>query len=338
MADRVRVERIAVLGAGAWGTALAGLAASAGHPTVLWARDPGLAAAARATRRNEAYLPGCRLPEALRITADLGEAAAAAGLIILAVPSHGLRAVAAAARAALPAEAVLVSAAKGFEAGSGLTMSAVLAEAAGAGRPVAVLSGPSFAAEVARGAPTAAVVAAADIRAAERVQRALGGPTFRTYASRDVLGVELAGGFKNVVAIAAGIADGLGLGPNARAALIARGLAEVTRLGLAAGAKAATFAGLAGLGDLVLTCTSPLSRNYSLGAAVGQGLPLDRSLAGRRTVAEGVNAAREAARWSARHGVEMPICDEVRRVLFEGRPPRAAIEALMARPLRAEDA
>ena len=338
MAERFLTERIGVLGAGAWGTALAGLAASRGHATVLWARDPGLAAAVRATRRNATYLPECRLPETLEITGDLAEAASGAGLLILAIPSHAVRAVAAAARAAAPADGILVSAAKGFEAGSGLTMSQVLTEVTGGTHPVAVLSGPSFAAEVARGAPTAVVVAAGDIRVAERVQRALGGPTFRTYASHDVLGVELAGGLKNVVAIAAGIADGLGLGPNARAALIARGLAEVTRLGLAAGAKASTFAGLAGLGDLVLTCTSPLSRNYRLGVAVGQGAAPAGLLAGRRTVAEGVNAAQEAARWAARHGVAMPICDEVRRVLFEGRAPRAALETLMARALRMEDA
>lgn len=332
------MERIGVLGAGAWGTALAALAAARGHATALWARDPGFAATLRATRRNATYLPECVLPDPLEITGSLAEAASGVSLLVLAPPSHGLRAVATAARAALPAGAILVSAVKGFEPASGLTASQVLGEVTGGAHPIAVLSGPSFAAEVARGAPTAVVVASADIRVAERVQRALGGPTFRTYASHDVLGVELAGGLKNVVAIAAGIADGLGLGPNARAALIARGLAEVTRLGLVAGAKASTFAGLAGLGDLVLTCTSALSRNYRLGVEVGEGATLAGILAGRRTVTEGVNAAREAARWSARHGVEMPICDAVRGVLFEGRAPRAALEALMARPLRLEDA
>lgn len=329
----------AVLGAGAWGTALACLLSSRGQPAVLWARRAEVAKALREDRENRAYLPAVSLPPALRVTADLKEAVGGAGLVVFAVPAQHLRAIAAQVAPSLSqAPPLAVSAAKGLEVATGSRMTQALAAtlpASCAGR-LATLSGPTFAGEVGRGLPAAAVVAAADPLVGAAVQRALSGPTFRLYVTTDLLGVELAGAVKNVIAIAAGIADGLALGASARAALITRGLAEMSRLGRALGARPETFAGLAGVGDLILTCSSDLSRNRTLGLELGRGGDLPQILAGRRTVAEGVETARAVKAVAARAGVETPICAQVHAVLFEGRPPREALNLLMARELKVE--
>ena len=330
--------RTAVLGAGAWGTALACLLVSRGHQTILWARRAEVARALREDRENTAYLPAVPLPPTLQVTADLGETVAGAGLVLFAVPAQHLRAIAARVAPSLKGAPLIVSAAKGLEAATGGRMTEVLAAtlpAPCAGR-IAALSGPTFAAEVSRGLPAAAVVAAADAAVGAAVQQALSGPTFRLYVTTDLLGVELAGAVKNVVAIAAGLADGLALGASARAALITRGLAEVSRLGRALGARPETFAGLAGMGDLILTCSSDLSRNRTVGLELGRGRGLPEILAGRNTVAEGVETARAVKAVAARLSVETPICAQVHAILFEGRPPREALTLLMTRELKFE--
>ncbi|HEV8662136.1 MAG TPA: NAD(P)H-dependent glycerol-3-phosphate dehydrogenase [Candidatus Methylomirabilis sp.] len=328
----------AVLGAGAWGTALACLLSSRDHPTVLWARRAEVAKALREDRENRVYLPAVPLPPALRVTTDITEAVGGAGLVLFAVPAQHLRAIAAQVAPALGGAPLTVSAAKGLEVATGSRMTEVLAAslpASCAGR-LAALSGPTFAAEVGRGLPAAAVVAAVDAAVGTSVQRALSGSTFRLYATTDVLGVELAGAVKNVVAIAAGVADGLALGASARASLITRGLAEMSRLGRALSARPETFAGLAGVGDLILTCSSDLSRNRTVGLELGRGRDLPQILAGRRTVAEGVETARAVKAVAARLGVDTPICTQVHAILFEGRPPREALNLLMARELKVE--
>ncbi|MGH7377667.1 MAG: NAD(P)H-dependent glycerol-3-phosphate dehydrogenase [Candidatus Methylomirabilales bacterium] len=328
----------AVLGAGAWGTALACLLSSRDHPTVLWARRPEVAKALLEDRENRADLPAVPLPQALRVTADIREAAGGAGLVLFAVPAQHLRAIAAQVAPSLSQPPLTVSAAKGLEVATGSRMTEVLAATlpAGCAGRIAALSGPTFAAEVGRGLPAAAVVAAADAAVGGAVQRALSGPTFRLYVTTDVLGVELAGAVKNVVAIAAGVADGLALGASARASLITRGLAEMSRLGRALGARPETFAGLAGVGDLILTCSSDLSRNRTVGLELGRGRGLPEILAGRNTVAEGVETARAVKAVAARLGVETPICAQVHAILFEGRPPREALTLLMTRELKVE--
>ena len=330
--------RAAVLGAGAWGTALACLLSSRGHPTVLWARRPEVAKALREEGENRAYLPAIPLPPGLHVTADLAEAVRGAGLVLFAVPAQHLRAIAAQVAPSLKDAPLTVSAAKGLEVATGSRMTEVLAAtlpAACAGR-IAALSGPTFATEVGRGLPAAAAVAAPDAAVGTAVQHILSGPTFRLYVTTDLLGVELAGAVKNVVAIAAGVADGLALGASARASLITRGLAEVSRLGRALGARPETFAGLAGVGDLILTCSSDLSRNRTVGLELGRGRSLPEILAGRRTVAEGVETARAVKAVAARLGVETPICAQVHAILFEGRPPREALTLLMTRELKVE--
>jgi glycerol-3-phosphate dehydrogenase (NAD(P)+) len=328
----------AVLGAGAWGTALACLLSSRDHPTVLWARRAEVAKALQEDRENRAYLPAVPLPAALGVTADLAEAVGGAGLVLFAVPAQHLRAIAAQVAPSVRGATLTVSAAKGLEVASGSRMTEVLAAtlpAACAGR-IAALSGPTFATEVGRGLPAAAVVAAPDAAVGTAVQRILSGPTFRLYVTTDLLGVELAGAVKNVLAIAAGVADGLNLGASARASLITRGLAELSRLGRALGARPETFAGLAGVGDLILTCSSDLSRNRTVGLELGRGRGLPEILAGRRTVAEGVETARAVKAVAARLGVETPICAQVHAILFEGRPPRDALTLLMTRELKVE--
>lgn len=330
--------RAAVLGAGAWGTTLACLLSSRGHPTVLWTRRAEVAKALLDDRENRAYLPGVPLPPGLLITADLDEAVGGAGLVLFAVPAQHLRAIAVQVAPSLDGAPLTVSAAKGLEVATGSRMTEVLAAtlpAACVGR-LAALSGPSFATEVGRGLPAAAVVAAPDAAVGAAVQRVLSGPTFRLYVTTDLLGVELAGAVKNVVAIAAGVADGLSLGASARASLITRGLAELSRLGRALGARPETFAGLAGVGDLILTCSSDLSRNRTVGLELGRGRRLPEILAGRRTVAEGVETARAVKGVAARLGVETPICAQVHAILFEGRAPREALTLLMTRELKVE--
>jgi glycerol-3-phosphate dehydrogenase (NAD(P)+) len=328
--------KIAVLGAGAWGTALAAAAAAAGHDTRLWARDAAQAAAMQAAHANTRYLPEVALPAALQATADLPSAlahgAAPDGLLIIATPMAGLRGL----LQALPAGAPALWLCKGFEAGTGL-LGHEIARTLRPGLPCGVLSGPSFALEVARGLPTALVAASSDAALAARAVQAFHGGALRIYTSTDVVGVEVGGALKNVLAIATGIVDGLpGAGLNARAALITRGLAEMTRLGVALGARADTFMGLSGLGDLVLTATGSLSRNRAVGLALAAGRSLPEALAELGHVAEGVPTAAVALARAQALGVEMPITAAVVAVL-EGRvAPAQAVALLMAREARAE--
>jgi glycerol-3-phosphate dehydrogenase (NAD(P)+) len=334
------VTTVAVLGAGAWGTAFAcHLAARASTPprVVLWWRDAAAAGAAQATRVNARYLPGVALPATLECTADL-RVAAAADVLVLATPVAALPALVQQ-LLAVGATAPLVSLAKGFVPAGDAAAGVALTHEALASiwpAPVAVLSGPSFAAEVARGLPTALAVAATDAGFAERVAMLVRGDAMRVYATDDMAGVEVGGAVKNVLAIAAGASDGLEFGHNARAALITRGLAETARLATALGGRRDTIMGLSGLGDLVLTCTGNMSRNRQVGLALAKGQALPAILAHLGHVAEGVGAARAVRALAERHRVEMPICEAVDRVLHAGLSPRAAVEALLQREPRAE--
>ena len=325
-----------MIGAGAWGTALANLLADNGHPTVIWAYERDVVDSINTRHENQRFLPGVSLSPDLRAAVDKESAVMAAELIVFATPSHVLREVTVAARTWIGGDATLVVATKGIERERLALMTGVIADEL-PGRSVVALSGPSFAAEVAARQPTAVVAACADASAAARAQDALSSPSFRVYTHDDVVGVELGGALKNVMAVATGISDGLGLGYNARAALITRGLAEMIRLGVRLGARAATFAGLAGLGDLVLTCTGALSRNRSVGLEIGRGATLSEVLAARETVAEGVVTAESAKALSEREGIEMPIVNAVHRVLFERQPARWALVELMTRGLRGEE-
>jgi glycerol-3-phosphate dehydrogenase (NAD(P)+) len=327
--------RCAVIGGGAWGTALADLLVRAGHDVVLWAREADVVEHINETHANPRFLSGVTLERGLRATSDIQAAVRQAAVVVHASPSHVLREVIRMASPAIEPAAIQAIATKGIEPESLLLMGDVVC-AEVPRRPIVAVSGPSFAIEVARRQPTAVVAASDDPDASATIQRAFSTPQFRVYTSRDVKGVEVAGAVKNVMAVATGIAEGLGLGLNSRAALITRGLAETTRLGIALGAEAATFAGLAGLGDLVLTCTGALSRNRAVGVEVGAGRPLDDVLAGTETVAEGVRNARSTVALAARAGVTMPIAEAVHRVLFESQPAGEAIAGLMQRELRAE--
>jgi glycerol-3-phosphate dehydrogenase (NAD(P)+) len=326
---------VAVLGAGGWGTTLADLLARRGHSVRLWAYEAEVAAAVNARHENPVFLPGCDLAPALTATTDAVAASQGAGVILTAAPSHVLRRVVEQARPGIGAEVLVVSATKGIEPVSLKLMSAVVEEVL-PGRPVTALSGPSFALEVFQGQPTAVVAAARQEATAREVQAVFATPKFRVYSHTDVVGVELAGALKNVIAIAAGILEGLGLGNNPRAALITRGLAEITRLGLAMGADPLTFAGLAGMGDLILTTTGALSRNRALGMALARGQTLAEYTAAHRTVAEGVNTAQAALALARRVGTELPICGQVAAILFEGKPPPQAVVDLMERTLKSE--
>ena len=327
--------RCAVVGAGAWGTALADLLARNGCDSSLWAFERDVTESVNTQHANPRFLPDVALAPTLRATSVFAEALEDAQLVIYAVPSAHLRAVVRAGARDVPTGAVLAVATKGIEQGSlGLMTDVVEAEVRD--RSVVALSGPSFAAEVAARQPTAIVAASRDVLAAQLVQGTLSSTAFRVYTHDDVVGVELGGALKNVMAVATGIAEGVGLGFNSRAALITRGLAEMTRLGVALGAQEGTFAGLAGIGDLVLTCTGALSRNRAVGLEVGRGATLDEALAGKETVAEGVATARSARALAQREGVEMPIVETVHRVLFESYPARKSVIELMARGLRAE--
>jgi glycerol-3-phosphate dehydrogenase (NAD(P)+) len=329
------MTRIGVLGAGSWGTTLADLLARKGHEVRLWAYEAEVVDSINRAHVNELFLAGRPLDPRLVACADPFEAVEGAPLVLSAAPSHVVRAVTAPLEPGVGRDAVIVSATKGIEAPGLCLPHEVLAETL-PGRPVVALSGPSFATEVHEGQPTAVVAAAADPRVAGVVQEAFSTPRFRVYSNDDLVGVELCGALKNVIAIAAGILEGLGLGNNPRAALITRGLAEMTRLGLAMGAKPMTFAGLAGMGDLILTATGGLSRNRSLGVALAKGERLADYTATHRTVAEGVNTARSATGLAARHGVELPITAQVAAILFDGKEPRRAVADLMERTLKAE--
>ena len=329
----------AVVGAGGWGTALAVLLADKGCRVSFWMRSQDVYRKIILKRVNEDYLPGVRLGETIRPTVELEEALRGKELVIFAVPSHGLRAVAAAAAPYLPPRAVIVNAAKGLEDPRRLRLSQVLREELPEtlhGR-IAVISGPNHAEEVSRGLPSATVAASMVAETARQVQEMLMTPYFRVYTNPDLVGVELGGALKNVIAIGAGIVEGLGLGDNSKAAMVTRGLAEMIRLGRAMGAQARTFSGLSGLGDLYATCSSLHSRNRAVGYKLGQGMRFGEIAAGMRTVAEGVNTTRAAAELSRKIGVEMPITAEIYRILFEGKLPRKAVEELMLREKKAED-
>lgn len=327
-----------VIGAGSWGTTLADLLARKGFEVTLWAYENDLVERMNATRVNDLYLPGFLLAEGLSFTNDLSEAVRDRQLLVLVPPSQVMRPVMKQAAADIEPGTLLVSAAKGIENDTLLTMSEVLLEVlpATVAESLAFLSGPSFAREVAAGMPTAVVAAASRPQVARRVQEAFSTDAFRVYTNDDVIGVELGGALKNVIALAAGVSDGLGFGYNTRAALITRGLAEMTRLGTAMGAKTATFAGLAGMGDLVLTCTGDLSRNRTVGMELGRGKKLEEILGGMKMVAEGVKTTLSAYQLACKLGVEVPITEQAYRILYEGKDPRQAVTDLMLRGLKHE--
>jgi len=323
-----------VVGAGAWGTALAQLCARAGLGVTLWTRKPALATALAETGRNDLYLPGVALAPAIRATSDLADLSAA-DLILATTPAQHMRSVLARLAPELPKGAAVILCAKGVEQGSLKLMTQVLAETLPQARP-AVLSGPSFAAEVARGLPTAVTLACPDPSLGEALAQALATPTFRPYLTDDLIGAEAGGAVKNVLAIACGVVEGRGLGRSAHAALITRGFAEMTRFGVALGGRAETLAGLCGLGDLVLTCSSPQSRYMSVGLALGRGESLSAALAGKRSVAEGVASAPAVRALGERLGVEMPICEAVAKIIAGEIGVEQAIEDLLSRPLKSE--
>ena len=329
-------QRAAVLGAGSWGTALAVHLGTAGHATRLWGRDAGLIAEIREARENTTYLPGVSLPERVDAVASLSAALAGARYVILAVPSHGLRAVLRDAAAHIEPGAVLVSATKGLEDTTHHRMSEVAEEETAGRHTVVVLSGPSFAAEVARGRPTALVAASRDAAAVQAVQEEFRTPYFRVYGSDDVVGVEIGAALKNIIAIAAGVVESSELGHNALAALITRGLVEISRLSCAMGGRRETQAGLSGLGDLVLTCTGQLSRNRHVGIELGRGRQLSEILASTRMVAEGVKTTAAALALGRRFDVELPIAAGMAEVLAGRLTPREAVGQLMVRPQRDE--
>ena len=330
------MRRVTVLGAGSWGTALAVHLGRLGHEVRLWARDPSLASDIAERRANAVYLPDISFPDSVTVTDAIAEALQDTELIVSAVPSHGCRGVMRAAAPFVLPRATIVSTTKGLESDTLLRMSEVIAEELGPDPAIVVLSGPSFAIEVAQQLPTAVLAASDNPRAIEMVQEEFRSPYFRVYGSADVVGVELVGALKNIIAIAAGVVEGLGLGHNALAALITRGLAEISRLAAAAGGRRETPSGLSGLGDLVLTCTGSLSRNRHVGIELARGRPLHEILASMKMIAEGVNTTSAALALGARHGVELPIVTQMAEVL-EGRSDvRTAVEALMLRPQRHE--
>ena len=327
---------VAVLGAGSWGTALGLLLARNGHAVQLWGHDAAQCAQLARARENAHYLPGIHFPDSLHIEANLARLAGTTQQFLLAVPSHAFRATLKALKPHLDSGATLAWATKGLEPGSGKLLSAVLAEELPALRAYGVVSGPSFAREVALNLPTALTVASSDTAVAERIAQWLRNERVRVYTSTDVTGVQLGGAIKNVIAIAAGISDGLGFGANARAALVTRGLVELVRLGTALGGRAETFMGLTGAGDLILTCTGNSSRNYRLGIALGQGKKLSDALHELGQEAEGVASAREAHALARARKIDMPITEQVYRVLYENLSPQVAVETLLKREPRAE--
>jgi glycerol-3-phosphate dehydrogenase (NAD(P)+) len=331
-----RRRSFAVIGAGSWGTALAVHLARTGHPTLLWGRDLAALADMAAHRRNLRYLPDAPFPDGLSVEPDLGQALDRADEVLVAVPSHGFRQVMSELRPRLRPTSRVAWATKGFELETGRLPHQVAAEVLGPSVPMAVLSGPTFAREVGQGLPTAMTVASRDEAYALSLAQGLSGPNFRAYTSTDMVGVEVGGATKNVLAIGAGISDGLGFGANTRVALITRGLAEMMRLGVALGAEKDTFMGLAGLGDLVLTCTDDQSRNRRLGLMLASGRPLAEAQTAIGQVVEGVPAARAVRDVARRAGVEMPITEQLYAVLYEAAPPRDAVAALMRLSVKSE--
>jgi glycerol-3-phosphate dehydrogenase (NAD(P)+) len=330
------MRTVTVLGGGSWGTALAVHLGRQEHTVKLWARDPVLVEEMSSLRFNANYLPDVMLPASVSVTHALDEALAGSEVVVVAVPSHGYRAVLKTAAPQVREHAVIVSATKGLEVDTHLRMSQVVEQELGAGHPVVVLSGPSFAVEVAYELPTAVLVASSDAAATDLVQKEFRGATFRLYGSDDVIGVEMGGAMKNIIAIAAGVVEGLGLGHNSLAALITRGLAEISRLACAAGGRRETLAGLSGLGDLVLTCTANLSRNRYVGVELAHGRTPQEIIAGMKMVAEGVRTTTAALALGAQYGVELPIASQMAEVLAGRSDVQTAINALMLRPQRAE--
>jgi glycerol-3-phosphate dehydrogenase (NAD(P)+) len=330
--------KIGVIGAGSWGTALANLLAGKGYEVALWAYESSLVKHMQATRENHMYLPSVALAEGVTFTNDLQAAAAGKQLVLFVPPSQVLRGLALQAAPWLDKGTLVVSASKGIETESLNTMSEVLEETLPESfhEHLCFLSGPSFAHDVATGLPTAVTVACRNAGSCDEVQQVFSADRFRVYTNDDIIGVELGGALKNVIALAAGVCDGLGFGHNTRAALITRGLAEIIRLGQAKGAKPATFAGLAGMGDLVLTCTGDLSRNRGVGMELGRGRTLDDILGGMKMVAEGVKTTLATYRLAHQLGVEVPITEQMYQVLYEGKSPRQAVIDLMGRDLKAE--
>lgn len=330
--------RIGVIGAGSWGTTLADLLARKGHEVCLWGFETDLVERMQATRVNDLYLPQIELAKKLQFTAEMAEAVAGRQLLLLVPPSQVMRPVVTQALPYIAPGTLMVSASKGIENDSLLPMSEVLLQLLPAelAENLAFLSGPTFAREVAQGMPTAVVVAAARAEVTEQVQQVFNTDCFRVYTNDDVIGVELGGALKNVIALAAGVSDGLGFGYNTRAALITRGLAEITRVGLAMGASAATFAGLAGMGDLVLTCTGDLSRNRTVGIELGRGRSLQEILGGMQMVAEGVKTTLSAYQLTRKIGVEAPIIEQMYLILYADKDPRQAVTDLMQRELKRE--
>lgn len=325
---------IAVIGAGSWGTTLAYLLSEKGYDVSLWAHEEDLAEEIKRTRINSIYLPDINLPENIKISHRLDEVVARARYVLNVVPSQYARSVFKEALSYIPDGAVIISASKGIERGTLLTVSSILKELTDC--PLAVLSGPSFAKEVIKKMPTAVTLATGDKKEGLLLQEVFNTNHFRVYTHDDMLGVEIGGALKNVIAIASGISDGLGLGQNARAALITRGLAEMKRLGLAMGAKKETFSGLSGLGDLVLTCTGHLSRNYTVGMKLAQGIKLADIISQTKMVAEGVETAESAYELSKKYNIEMPIVEQVYKVLYEDKSPADAVDDLMCRSLKTE--
>jgi glycerol-3-phosphate dehydrogenase (NAD(P)+) len=331
------VRRAAVLGAGSWGTTFAKVLADAGSEVTLLARRPELVEAISTSRENPDYLPGIRLPAAVRATTDAGEALDGAGIVVLAVPSQSLRDNLEKWTPYLPPDATLLSLMKGIELGTTKRMSEVIDEVTGAGTDrIAVLSGPNLAREIAEEQPAATVIACADTRRAEALQAACHTPYFRPYTNPDMVGCELGGAVKNVIALACGIAEGLGFGDNTRASLITRGLAETARLGMVLGAELTTFAGLAGLGDLVATCSSPLSRNRTFGEKLGQGMSVEEVQESTRQTAEGVKSCRSVLELARAHDVYVPITEAVVRVCHEGEAPSKMVKEIMSREAKPE--
>ena len=329
--------KITIIGAGAFGTAMAITAARAGNDVVLWAHDPDVALAIRETGENPDYLPGLPFGPRVTATSDLAEATAFSDTIFMVTPSHYYREVLTQIREHVRGPVKIISGTKGIENESLCRMAEISESVLGPRlHAFASLSGPTFALEVARGDPTAAVIASTNVAFAQELQSALSSPTFRLYHSEDVVGVELAGSLKNVIAISAGVLEGLGLGSNTNAALITRGLREITRLGLVLGGRLETFAGLAGMGDLVLTCTGSLSRNRTVGVQLGQGRTLDDILSAAKFVAEGVKTSKSAKQLADRHQIEMPITDEMYRVLYQNESAKLALQRLMTRALKSE--
>jgi glycerol-3-phosphate dehydrogenase (NAD(P)+) len=331
-------EKIGVIGAGAWGTALAMLLADKGHDVTLWMYEKDLAEETARTRENRAYLPGFTLPESIHVTSSLETAVRDKAVILSVVPSHTVRAVSKQFSSYLSNIAIIISASKGIEIDTLMPLSGVFKDILPTQfhNRLCFLSGPSFAKEVAQKMPTAVALASYDPVIGKKAQEICSNTYFRVYTSPDVIGVELAGSLKNVVAIAAGVLEGMGYGYNTMAALLTRGLAEMARLGVAMGGNIQTFSGLAGLGDLVLTCTGGLSRNRTLGTRLGKGEKLDDIMKGLKTVAEGVKTARAAQNLARKYNVEMPIVDEVYQLLYEGKDPKRAVKDLMNRELKGE--